>query len=1097
MKRNALAALALALATVAPTYPQLPELVADLSPGTSRSSAFIHSFEAVGDRALFVVEQAARVLYSSDGTAGGTVQLPASGEVVARAGDSVLLLGDQGLWRTDGTVAGTWQVAPPSVAVAGALPRNGSATLDNGITLVIARRGVGGGVGVLATRGGPGDASFLSLGLSSFVSEIYAAGPLAFVTTSGGEIAVTAGLGGNVLASTNDPIRSFRVSGARLFYVTGTNSGSELWVADAVANESRRIARLSGGGFGAAQLLAGSDAGVVLSAGAGSTQQLYFSDGRSVEQLTTLPQGTALAAAHLLGNEVIFAAPGSASGWSLWRASLGQLGQTLLGDVERVTVPARFDAFRGGVFLSSASGSLVWTDGSPGGTASLAPSADGLSLAHGRAIFVSASRLFESDGTVAGTRRIAGDDLFRVDNTNAALAPYAAALPSGAVFAAGRFGDASAVWATDGDPSTVRRVVESPPSGDDSRLEDLRTDGEVAYFLQGTWSLWIADASGARQLFAEGASPCAFEQIRLNDVLDGRALIECRTSTGEGALWSVDDQGDAELLANLQSSSGTSGGYTRLGSDAVVGRGDTVYLTDGTAAGTRAVFSQPGEFVGVAATTETHIYVRVFGDPGSDLFRVDRTGASELRARLPSQAGQLVVADDGAVYFIDGFEFELGKVDVGSTSARRLNVPSLWSEEILVPYGNRVLYLGLGGGGQNLFATDGSNSTPLGQGTDFPTIPQVVGSRVFFLSPSAENRDLLRLLVSDGTSPGTDLGARVEDLLPGSIEMASAGGRVYLTADAPDLGRELWVSDGTVPGTRLVADLHPGRESSHPQQLAAAADRLFFVADDGLRGAELYRLSTTGPPCRPGATVSCLNGNRFRVEMTWMDFQGQTGVGQAQELTDDTAYAWFFDPDNVEIVLKVLDGTPINGNFWVFSGALSDVFYTITVTDSATGRAKRYLNPRGNFGSFGDVTALGANGHAGVVRLDASPGSGFVSRIREPRSCAQDARTHCLNEGRFEVRVSWRTSQGTSGDGNAAPLTGDTGSFWFFHPDNVELVVKVLDATAINGSYWVFYGSLSDVEYDLTITDTVTGAVKTYRNEQGTFASVGDTSAFD
>ena len=60
----------------------------------------------------------------------------------------------------------------------------------------------------------------------------------------------------------------------------------------------------------------------------------------------------------------------------------------------------------------------------------------------------------------------------------------------------------------------------------------------------------------------------------------------------------------------------------------------------------------------------------------------------------------------------------------------------------------------------------------------------------------------------------------------------------------------------------------------------------------------------------------------------------------------------------------------------------------------------------------------------------------------------------------------------------------------------MELVVKVIDGTGVNGRHWVFYGSLSNVEFELDITDTSTGTVKTYRNPSGTFASLGDTEAF-
>src|SRR5262245_11283193 len=112
--------------------------------------------------------------------------------------------------------------------------------------------------------------------------------------------------------------------------------------------------------------------------------------------------------------------------------------------------------------------------------------------------------------------------------------------------------------------------------------------------------------------------------------------------------------------------------------------------------------------------------------------------------------------------------------------------------------------------------------------------------------------------------------------------------------------------------------------------------------------------------------------------------------------------------------------------------------------------------------------------------------------------CVADALTLCLNGGRFEVRVNWRVpDQGTSGVGTGVALTGDTGYFWFFSPNNVELVVKVVDGRTFNGMYWVLYGALSNVEYTITVTDTVTELVKTYTNPFGNLASVADTAAFD
>ncbi len=67
---------------------------------------------------------------------------------------------------------------------------------------------------------------------------------------------------------------------------------------------------------------------------------------------------------------------------------------------------------------------------------------------------------------------------------------------------------------------------------------------------------------------------------------------------------------------------------------------------------------------------------------------------------------------------------------------------------------------------------------------------------------------------------------------------------------------------------------------------------------------------------------------------------------------------------------------------------------------------------------------------------------------------------------RFKAEVAWSVpSDGRTGHGMARPLTTDTGAFWFFSADNIELVLKVLDGRLLNGAFWVFYGALSDVQY--------------------------------
>ena len=99
--------------------------------------------------------------------------------------------------------------------------------------------------------------------------------------------------------------------------------------------------------------------------------------------------------------------------------------------------------------------------------------------------------------------------------------------------------------------------------------------------------------------------------------------------------------------------------------------------------------------------------------------------------------------------------------------------------------------------------------------------------------------------------------------------------------------------------------------------------------------------------CAPGPAQLCLNHGRFSVETEWRTPQGLTGDGGAIPLTQDTGYFWFFDDDNVEEVIKVLNGCGLNDRFWVFAGGLTNVEVKTLVTDTLTGEAKQYQNNLG------------------------------------------------------------------------------------------------------------------------------------------------------
>ncbi len=253
--------------------------------------------------------------------------------------------------------------------------------------------------------------------------------------------------------------------------------------------------------------------------------------------------------------------------------------------------------------------------------------------------------------------------------------------------------------------------------------------------------------------------------------------------------------------------------------------------------------------------------------------------------------------------------------------------------------------------------------------------------------------------------------------------------------------------------------------------------------------------------CRPQAGALCLSDSRFRLQLDWQAPDGRSGTGSGVPLTRDTGYFWFFRQANVEIVVKVLDGAAVNGHFWVFFAGLSDLAYRLTVTDTVTGEEIAYDNPAGTLASVADVTALPAmKGLTSSQRLDTAPSPApgdHAVHSSTSGSCTPGPARHCLGtDGRFAVEVEWSAPDGRGGDGSTFALTDDTGAFWFLRQSNLELVVKILDGRPVNGHFWVFFASMTDLPFQLTVTDTQTGDRQVYVNPPGTLQSVADTGAF-
>ncbi|MCP4654473.1 MAG: penicillin acylase family protein [bacterium] len=114
------------------------------------------------------------------------------------------------------------------------------------------------------------------------------------------------------------------------------------------------------------------------------------------------------------------------------------------------------------------------------------------------------------------------------------------------------------------------------------------------------------------------------------------------------------------------------------------------------------------------------------------------------------------------------------------------------------------------------------------------------------------------------------------------------------------------------------------------------------------------------PACRASATTLCLRSHRFKVDLTWnIPAFGDNPAGVVPGASNASGNFYFFDPENWEMLVKVLDGCPINGHYWFFLAAATDVGWRLTIEDTASGQTWTDANPFGRLaGPVADTAAF-------------------------------------------------------------------------------------------------------------------------------------------
>lgn len=252
-----------------------------------------------------------------------------------------------------------------------------------------------------------------------------------------------------------------------------------------------------------------------------------------------------------------------------------------------------------------------------------------------------------------------------------------------------------------------------------------------------------------------------------------------------------------------------------------------------------------------------------------------------------------------------------------------------------------ILFSANDGGGTSLWKTDGSEAGTV-------EVNSVASSPKWFVSFKNEIYFVSQnhLWKTDGTFNGTVV---VDNTVNITSPFTKINNRLYFTSDDNTYGEELWETDGSKQGTKLVKDIYEGTASSSPKNLTVFNNSLYFTATDSAKGEELFSYTDT---CNAYAGELNFNGNVGLCS-------GDSIKLKASSFNTTAVFSWWY---NGSIVASNIDSLSANqaGNYRLITNngsACIDTSITVTVTWFAKPSSK-ILTPNGNSMCKGDADLI-------------------------------------------------------------------------------------------------------------------------------------------
>ncbi|HEX9944872.1 MAG TPA: hypothetical protein VGG03_22915 [Thermoanaerobaculia bacterium] len=739
------------------------------------------------------------------------------------------------------------------------------------------------------------------------------------------------------------------------------------------------------------------------------------------------------------------------------------------------------------------------------------------------------TRLYASDGTPEGTQKIGDFVPAFQSNAHHALLP-----PAGALVSLDDGVHGFEPWVTNGTTAGTR------PLGD---LRSRASGNPRSLAAAGDRLLYLAGPAATPRLLRAGGSPPATEEILL-----GGFLSDLTSAGGKGFLSRAVDlpgQGVSQRVVAVDPASGRAemvydGGspfnLTPWGDRLAFsnfGGGQPLWTSDGTLAGTREVIDihpgwsnecpilcAPGSWPRYPSDlTPVGPLLFFFGIPPSpsdeQLYATDGTlaGTRALLAPSPSEgyrAVEQLTPFGSRLAFLERRDPRLVSpattlwLSDGTAAGTAAAFAPAGEPRLLGAIAGKLVYSLRAADVDTLWATDGTAAGNLrlselggaalrprvtswdrvGPARDRLEPPRVVGERLFFTV--ADDLAGEEPWVTDGTAGGT---GRVADLLPGPQGSHPTGLRAYracalFAASDGSSGYELWASDGATAW--LVSDVAADGASS-PGEISPAGAHVYFAADDGPHGRELFAVPAAAldsrcaaaPPSTPpppaGDWLASPQVPGFRIKVLF----GQGTAARSGSLAPCVAGTLCVNAVGSErrellvrlgaaaggrIAASVVKLDPAEAQVWIEQTATGELrYYRLAETPAGDDRLAGVRDLPG----FPAKAALAAAASADRVAVAAAGGRGTGGRWLTPRS---------IPGFRFQVRL-------LDGAGRSQPVRVEAcmpGALCLgaVGAGRAEVFVRLLDQGPLG--LWPALARLTTAGVELWIQQLKTGVTRRY-----------------